>query len=535
MDFLDKNLAVISMQEPGLAARIKAASVQPEAMVQITRKGQPGLIVGQNRLTSSVDPVNEGLSLAGRLPAGPVVALGFGLGYHLEPLTGKRQLIVWEPDIALLRLSLSVRDCSSWLGQCKLVVDKADLGDLNGFQIFAPKAMERLYAHHMSTLQRMIRQQDDNRKPRPEQPRVLVIPPLLGGTLEPSYWCREALQSLGCQTRLVPVENVAPLYRRLRSNPLGAERQARVQAPLMRFLGELAVLEAEEFAPDLVLALAQAPLDRRAISELKSLGCKVAFWFVEDFRQMRYFAEVASTYDYFFYIQGQEIVERLEHLGANHSFLPVAAHPPVHRPLGLSPEQQASTGAPIGFMGAGYPNRIRVLNHLVEKGLPLKIWGSDWPVNAPLSAALHEDRYITSREIVEIYNSCPIVLNLHSSPASNAPIGGVDFINPRTFEVPACNAFQLVDKVECLHQFFEPDVDVATYSSEAELAEKADYYLRHPGLRQSMTDRARKKVLAHHTYYHRMETMLDKCLGPMPVNLASAPAEPVTWLINHAG
>ncbi len=517
-----------------MAARLQQAAPAPAAVVGASRKGEPCLLVGQNRLTSSVDPVGEGLSLALNAPGGPLVALGFGLGYHLEPLAGKQKIIVWEPDLGLLRAALSARDYSTWLGLCCVVTEKEELGDISGYQAFVPRAMQRLYPLPAMALERLLLMAKDTRAPRPQEPRVLIIPPLLGGSLEPSYWCKEALAALGCQTRIIPMDAVAPLYRlaRGRGKPLPLERQARVQAPLMRFLGELAVLEAEQFSPDLVLALAQAPLDRRAIRELKVTGSKVAFWFVEDFRQMQYFVEVAASYDYFFYIQGQEMEAELRALGANYSFLPMAAHPPRHRPLGLSPEAQQRKGAPVGFMGAGYPNRVQILSRLINAGLPLKVWGTDWPLSGPLASALQENRYLNSREIVEIYNSCPIVLNLHSSPLKDTPIGGVDFVNPRTFEVPACGAFQLVDNVPCLSDFFVPEEDLATFRSEEELLEKALYYLERPGQRAAMAEKARQKVLANHTYYHRMEKLLDTCLGPLPA--ANVPEEPINWMLNQA-
>jgi spore maturation protein CgeB len=283
---------------------------------------------------------------------------------------------------------------------------------------------------------------------------------------------------------------------------------------MVRFLGELALLEAEEFSPHLLLALAQAPLGRDTLGQLKNMGLKLAFWFMEDFRQMRYYSEVAAHYDFFFYIQGQEIEQRLENLGANYHFLPVAAHPPCHRPLALSPARQLELKAGIGFMGAGYPNRVRILSRLLAAGLPLTIWGSDWPANSILSQALREDRYITSREIVEFYNACDIVLNLHSSPLASAAIGEADFINPRTFEVPACGAFQLVDRVPGLENFFVLEEELVTFSSDEELMDKAGFYMERPDLRASLAARARRRVLSQHTYYHRMERLLDICLGP---------------------
>jgi spore maturation protein CgeB len=451
--------------------------------------------------------------MARALPPGPAAALGFGLGYHLEPLAqAGRQILVWEPDISLLRLALSVRDMSGWLPFCVIITEITELPDIRSWIPFIPRTMERLYPAQAPVLKRLCQLDPDKRPARPEQPRVLVIPPLLGGTLDPAYWCSQALSDLGCVSRVVPMEKMAPIYRYFRS--MSQPRVAQVQGNMVRFLGELALLEAEEFSPHLLLALAQAPLNRDILEKLKSMGIKLAFWFMEDFRQMRYFQEIASHYDFFFYIQGEEIERRLERLGANYHFLPVAAHPPCHRPLALSPARKLELEARVGFMGAGYPNRVNILSRLVQEGLPLTIWGSDWPANSVLSRNLREDRYITSQEIVEFYNACDIVLNLHSSPVASNDIGRVDFINPRTFEVPACGAFQLVDKVPELEKFFVLEEELVTFSTQEELMDKARFYMERPALRAALAARARQRVLSQHTYYHRMECLLDICLGP---------------------
>jgi spore maturation protein CgeB len=401
---------------------------------------------------------------------------------------------------------------SAWLHDCVIIIEINELPDIRSWIPLIPRAMERLYHAQAPVLRRLCQLHPDKRPPRPEQPRVLVIPPLLGGTLDPAGWCAQALSDLGCLTRMVPMEKMAPIYRYFRA--MRQPRVAQVQGNMVRFLGELALLEAEEFSPHLILALAQAPLSRDFLEKLKAMEIKLAFWFMEDFRQMRYYQEIATHYDFFFYIQGEEIEQRLEKLGANYHFLPAAAHPPCHRPLALSPARKLELEARVGFMGAGYPNRVKILSRLVQAGLPLTIWGYDWPASSVLSQALREDRYISSREIVEFYNACDIVLNLHSSPVASNGIGHVDFINPRTFEVPACGAFQLVDRVPELEKFFVLEEELVTFSTEEELMDKARFYMERPSLRASLAARARQRVLSQHTYYHRMEHLLDICLGP---------------------
>jgi spore maturation protein CgeB len=230
---------------------------------------------------------------------------------------------------------------------------------------------------------------------------------------------------------------------------------------------------------------------------------------------MDYFRHMASAYSHFFHIQGQTLETELDRLGANHHFLPVAAHPPVHRPLDISETDRARYYAPVGFMGHGYPNRQLVFSRLAQRGLPLAIWGTAWPKKGGWKLLVREHgRRLTSDEVVKVYNACDVVLNLHSSPTADDGVAKADFVNPRTFEVAACGGFQLVDRVQGLEKLFAPGREIAVFGSEDELLEMARYYLANPEERARIAQAGRRRVLNEHTYYHRMERLLTICLGP---------------------
>ncbi len=526
MDFLEKNLAALAQRQPDLARALAEAPLPPEAAVEPSRKGPPALRLGKVRLTSTVDPVAEGLRLAQTAPPGPLVCLGFGLGYHLEPLMG-RDLVVWEPNPGLLRLALAARDLGGLLASIHLVVDPDRLGDLSGRRLFLHRPSARLYPLEARGLARRLAEPAPGTRPRPARPRVLVVPPVWGGSLPITYWCAEALKELGCQVNLVPLDAVEPLHRLVRHSKLPEARREVVEIPMVRFLGELTVMAAEEFQPHLVLAMAQAPLAVQAVEALDRLGVPTAFWFIENYRHMDYFRHLAAAYTHFFHIQGPALEAELDRLGANHAFLPVAAHPPVHRPLELSKADLARFHAPVGFMGHGYPNRRVVLGRLVQRGLPLGLWGTAWPSQGPLGPLVREGgRRLETEEVIKVYNACPVVLNLHSSPTPDDGVARADFVNPRTFEVAACGGFQLVDRVAGLERLLAPGREVAVFASEDELLDMARHYLDHPEERARIARAGRRRVLNEHTYYHRMERMLTLCLGPADQDeaLASDPA-----------
>ncbi len=515
MDYLEHNLRALAQEQPDLARTLARTTPPEQARLETGRKGLPCLLLGKSRLCSSVDPVDEGRRLAATAGSGPLVVFGFGLGYHLDFLLD-RELVVYEPDPGLLRLALEARDLSRVLARARLVLDPEGLSGLEGRALLVHPPSARLHPVELQGLKRRL-QQPARRPSRPARPRVLVIPPLFGGSLPVAHWCAQALAQLGCRVSIPPLESCFPLYDlvRQKERTWPEDRLDRVRAPMVSFLSELALLEAEAQRPHLCLVLAQAPLNRRAVEGISRLGAVTAFWFIENYRHMGYYRELAAGYDHFFHIQGPALEAELDRLGANHAFLPMAAHPPCHRPLELDEEDRWRYGAPVGFMGAGYPNRFRFFTELVRAGLDFRIWGTGWPKEGSLAQRVAlGGRRLESREVTKVYNACSVVLNLHASPDPGQPVGGSDFVNPRTFEVPACGGFQLVDRVEGLERFFRLGRELAVFGSRRELVELVHHYLEHPELRLSLAAAGRRRVLAQHTYYHRMESLLSRCLGP---------------------
>jgi spore maturation protein CgeB len=116
---------------------------------------------------------------------------------------------------------------------------------------------------------------------------------------------------------------------------------------------------------------------------------------------------------------------------------------------------------------------------------------------------------------VRIFNAAAVNLNLHSSVRADPPVAPGDFVNPRTFEIAACGAFQLTDKRELLPELYGPD-ETATFSGLDELREKILYYTAHPEERAAVAERARRRTLAEHTYTARMKRLLDFAAERLP-------------------
>jgi spore maturation protein CgeB len=338
--------------------------------------------------------------------------------------------------------------------------------------------------------------------------RVLVVLPFYGGSLPIGRYCVSALRSMGHLVETFEAPEFFAGYKALEELRVGMDRLDYLQNSYHQLLSTAVLAKVETFEPDLVLALAQAPLTRQALKRLRRDNVPTAMWFVEDYAIFTYWRSFASLYDYFAIIQKEPFEAELEKIGAtNHLYLPLAAQPDFHQPLDLTPAEQRTYGSDLSFLGAGYPNRRLAFRELL--GYDFKIWGNEWNGESNLEKIVQRGgARISSEDCVKIFNAAKINLNLHSTFKKNTLVGNGDFVNPRTFELACCGAFQLVDRRSLLPELFAED-EMATFGTMEELFEKIDYFLAHPAERDAFAKRARGRVLREHTYSNRMQILID--------------------------
>ncbi|MBI5519698.1 MAG: glycosyltransferase [Desulfovibrio sp.] len=342
--------------------------------------------------------------------------------------------------------------------------------------------------------------------------RVLVVLPLYGGSLPVGRYCAGALRELGHQVEVFEAPDFYDSYRALKSLKVTSDRLQYLENSYLQVVGQAILAKVETFEPDLVLAMAQAPLSIQALKRLKRDGVPTAMWFVEDYRLFTYWQAYAQHYDFFAVIQKDEFLAQLQQLGVEKSlYLPLAAHPEVHKRLELLSAERRKFGSDVSFMGAGYPNRRMAFRDLVR--FDFKIWGTDWDGDAILAPYVQMDgARVSSEDCVRIFNATKVNINLHSSIQARELVTGGDFVNPRTFEVAACGAFQLVDRRGLMAELFVtdgPEAELAVFDDMAELPGRIEHFLAHPEERVAMAKRGQARVLAEHTYAARMRTLLD--------------------------
>jgi len=81
-------------------------------------------------------------------------------------------------------------------------------------------------------------------------------------------------------------------------------------------------------------------------------------------------------------------------------------------------------------------------------------------------------------------------------------------VNQRVFDVPACGGFVLTDKREQLERLFEPGREVLTYAAPEEIPGLVKRLLADGPLRRKIGRAARARILAEHTYEHRLGSLV---------------------------
>ena len=321
---------------------------------------------------------------------------------------------------------------------------------------------------------------------------------------------------LGHQTEILDFTNYFSAFRHAETVTSNAHHSRALQNLLTTFLAETVVAKALDWRADLVWAVAQSPLTTPALQELRHEGVHTALWFVEDFRIFGYWRDLTPFYDAVFTIQRGEFLDALRSIGVRHaSYLPCAANPRVHKPMELTSVERQRFSADLAFVGAGYYNRQSLFARFPRSSL--KIWGNDWPPDCAVASSVQEGgRRVTTEETAQIYNATKINLNLHSSPNHEDVNPHGDFVNPRTFEIAACGAFQLTDYRSELPELFQPETEIAVFRKAEELPLLIEHYLLHDEERQAFAARARDRVLREHTYVHRMESALRFCEERLP-------------------
>jgi spore maturation protein CgeB len=239
-----------------------------------------------------------------------------------------------------------------------------------------------------------------------------------------------------------------------------------------------------------------------AVTMFRNYGVRVAFWFPDCVLSMGRALMLLAPYNALFFKE-PHLIERLRStLDLPAYYLPEACNPRWHKPVG------PAGGEPyLVVAGNMYPSRVTLLERLIDKGIPVKIYGpkfSRW-ITAPRVRNLHTGVYLAREEKARIFRSAAGVLNtLHP-----AEIRGV---NARLFEAAGCGAAVLTEFRPVVPDLFKVGDEVLAFNDFDELMEQATFLLNDSSLGARLGEAASARAHRDHTYELRLTTILERVM-----------------------
>ena len=161
--------------------------------------------------------------------------------------------------------------------------------------------------------------------------------------------------------------------------------------------------------------------------------------------------------------------------------------------------------APLISHSAAAERRQILARELDNSGL--HVWGGeDW------KQTLSSERCHPYKEydgLFTVYQDCRVNLSL-------SHVQNVDSVTQRLFDVPACGGFLLSDWRPCMEKLFEVGEELVVFRSLEEARELAERYGQDHKARNLVVERARRRVMAEHTYAHRVERLAQMAVERWP-------------------
>jgi hypothetical protein len=304
----------------------------------------------------------------------------------------------------------------------------------------------------------------------------------------------DALRGMGHEATAL-----GPARTRYRGRAAGyLAEEARQLFPALDARGQSRISEAAGSAGcEIVISLDDRLLPE-TVARLRRQGARVALWYPDAVVNLGRAIMLLAPYDAF-YFKEPHLVDRLRATaGLPVWYLPQACNPRWHRPL-----VPAGTEPYLVIAGNLYPSRVRLLEQLAAKGIPVRVYGGAiprWLGDSPVRG-MHAGRAVFCEDKARVFRSAAGVLNnLHP-----AEVAGV---NTRLFEAAGAGAAVLTESRPVVPDLYDVGTEVLAFGDLDELIDQATRLLSEPGLTGKLGDAAAARSHRDHTYPARLETII---------------------------
>lgn len=178
-------------------------------------------------------------------------------------------------------------------------------------------------------------------------------------------------------------------------------------------------------------------------------------------------------------------------------------HPDVLRQMeGFSTDEQKLSFEALITWEATRRYRLSCVQELLPFN-PLIVGDEGWHKLLPAQGW----RYLAS---LDYYNDLPAFYPMSKIGFNCTSRQMKGAVNQRVFDVPASGGFVLTDYREQMEALFEPGSEIISYSDISEIRPLLDKWIGDDAGRAEVTAAARRRILAEHTYEHRISLLLER-------------------------
>ena len=163
---------------------------------------------------------------------------------------------------------------------------------------------------------------------------------------------------------------------------------------------------------------------------------------------------------------------------------------------------------PVSFVGTCMDNRVALITYLLEKDIPIHVFGNGWDIrsNLPKRFPLQFHSAVEGKEYADVIRQSQICLGLVSHSSQ-------DEWTMRSYEVPACARLLLAERTPSHQVLFREDVDAVFFSDAEESANKSLALLANPIKCEQMGHVAYKIfILQNKSMEKRMKQLIQQIL-----------------------
>jgi spore maturation protein CgeB len=195
-----------------------------------------------------------------------------------------------------------------------------------------------------------------------------------------------------------------------------------------------------------------------------------------------------------------------------HGFSPL-----VHRPH-YAQVEEARFLYDIAYVGNPDASKAALLIEVARRFPDRKmiVAGDRWDrfaAGTPLEGRTTKER-VTGDFMAEIVQRSRINIASHATPAG--PQGWRDSVSTRTFEIPACKGFMLHEDNAEVRELYDPEAEIAVFSTVEDLCEKIAHFLKNPAARRAISEAGYRRAVPAYSYYQRageVAAAITNCRG----------------------